>query len=196
MPEFGTEAMTKLLKDEAVLQKAATEAAEAATEATAAAKSAAAAKKAEQVHQVKAAAATAAAQRKKDEDAHCAKQQMQQAAVAAYDARKAKEAATSLSNANEIFKKLETDRINALDYKKLNDSALLSAMKLPDDTWHPWLSACDKRTLKGICKRLNVSLADETDLLQGHADRTKIVNAARTVIANAKISKIAKSRAP
>ena len=188
MPAFETEAMTKLLKDEAVLQKAATEAAAATAAATAAAKSAAAAKKAEQVQRVKAAAATAA-QRKEDEDAHCAKQQnMMQ--------RKAKEAATSLSNANEILKKLETDRINALDYKKLNDSALLSAMKLPDDTWHPWLSACDKRILKVICKRPIVSLADETDLLQGHADRTKIVNAARTVIANAKISKIAKSRAP
>ena len=183
MPEFGTEAMTKLLKDEAVLQKAATEAAEAATEATAAAKSAAAAKKAEQVHQVKAAAATAAAQRKKDEDAHCAKQQ---AAAAAYDARKAEKAATSLSNANEILKKLETDRNNALDYNKLNDSALLSAMKLSDDTWHPWLSACPKRTLKVICTRLNLSPADETFLLQRHADRAKIVKAARTVIRHRK----------
>ena len=178
MPEFGTEAMTKLLKDEAVLQKAATEAA--AATATAAAK---------------AAKAATAQQRKKDEDARCAKQQMQQAAVAAYEARKAKEAATSLSNANEILKKLDTDRTNALDYKKLNDSALLSAMKLPDDTWHPWLSACDKRILKVICKRPIVSLADETDLLQGHADRAKIVKDARKVI-DAKKSKIAKSRAP
>jgi hypothetical protein len=205
MPEFESEAMTKLLADELVLQKAATEAAAAAAEATAAAattkaeQTAAAtaaaattkaAKKAEQTAAATAATVAAADQHradtkkaeKKKKDAYCAEQQKKQVLIAASKACKAEKAATSIAIANSIVQKLKIDRNEAPHYKTLTDP---SELKLPDGTWQPWLSACHQRTLKDICKRSNLSLADETILLQEHADRVKSVSAARSKISAA-----------